>query len=137
MNELKIMDRVKQLPGGTFLHNARSYKVLQVYQETDKVVIATDKKMFNVPMHELGDFLANFLEADPEEEAIQTVKKEVMSVTDKTVLKNLSEILFENIEKIKKDPSYIDQADAINSQAKSIIDIAKIEVDLLKTLKGT
>lgn len=48
----------------------------------------------------------------------------------------LTNILMDNIRKIKEDPGYIAQADAINNNVKSIIDVAKAQIDAFKVMKG-
>ena len=48
----------------------------------------------------------------------------------------LTNILMDNIKKIKEDPGYIAQADAINNNVKSIIDVAKAQIDAFKVMKG-
>lgn len=49
--------------------------------------------------------------------------------------KELREILMDNIRKVQADKEFIPQAAAINEQLKSIIDMRKTEVDVLKLLK--
>lgn len=44
----------------------------------------------------------------------------------------LAEILMDNIEKVRKDPKYIQQAEAVNSQVKSMIELGKSEIEMLK-----
>ena len=44
----------------------------------------------------------------------------------------LAEILMENIEKVKANPSYIPQAEAVNSQVKSMIELGKAEIEMHK-----
>lgn len=44
----------------------------------------------------------------------------------------LSDIIMNCIDKLQTDPNYISQAEAINSQVKSLIDLGKSEVEMLK-----
>jgi hypothetical protein len=44
----------------------------------------------------------------------------------------LAEILMENINKVKDDPKYIAQAESVNSQVKSMIELGKSEIEMLK-----
>ena len=46
----------------------------------------------------------------------------------------LSETIKANIIKLQSDPSFIPQAEAINSQVKSFLDLAKTEVDMQKAI---
>lgn len=47
---------------------------------------------------------------------------------------NLREILLDNIERLKNDKEYIPQAEAINENVKTMIDLAKTEVAYLAVL---
>jgi hypothetical protein len=46
----------------------------------------------------------------------------------------IKNLLLENIKKVNNDPSFIPQAQEINSNIKSIIELAKTEVEYLKAL---
>jgi len=48
----------------------------------------------------------------------------------------LTNIIMDNIKKVKEDPSFIPQAEAINSGVKTIIDIAKTQIEGYKAMKG-
>ncbi len=58
------------------------------------------------------------------------------NLVNNTVIGNnsakLAEILMDNIEKVRKDPKYIQQAEAVNSQVKSMIELGKSEIEMLK-----
>ncbi|GAB2994067.1 hypothetical protein GCM10027284_09090 [Cyclobacterium sediminis] len=43
-------------------------------------------------------------------------------------------ILMDNIENIQKKPEYLEQAKEINANVKTLIDLAKTEVDYMKTI---
>lgn len=45
---------------------------------------------------------------------------------------SLAEIIMGNISKIQTDPTFIPQAEATNNQIKTLIDVAKTEVEMLK-----
>lgn len=132
---ITLKERAKNLVGCTFMYRAKTYKLLQVYDNNQKLTLATDRKVFEIENDELTDFFDEVLDVDAETESLEQVRKEIQSVSNKTVLKGLSEILFDNIQKIQESPHYIEQADAINNQAKSIINIAKVEIGLMKLMK--
>lgn len=50
------------------------------------------------------------------------------------VNKDLQEILMDNIKKLKGDKDYIPQAQEINANVRSMIDLAKAEIEYMKTL---
>lgn len=45
---------------------------------------------------------------------------------------SLAEIIMGNIAKVQTDPSFIPQADATNNQIKTLIDVAKTKIEMLK-----
>lgn len=44
----------------------------------------------------------------------------------------LAELIMQNIEKVKDNPAYIPQAEAVNSQIKSMIELGKAEIEMHK-----
>lgn len=50
--------------------------------------------------------------------------------------KELSDILKDNIRKVQSDPAYIPQAQAIADQVKEIINLAKVEVEMVKAVSS-
>lgn len=44
----------------------------------------------------------------------------------------LSQLLMSNIRRLKEDPKFIPQAEAINSQVKTLIDLGKTELEAMK-----
>ena len=46
----------------------------------------------------------------------------------------IEDILLDNITKIQKDADYLDQAKEVNSNVRTLIDLAKTEVEYMKTI---
>jgi hypothetical protein len=63
---------------------------------------------------------------------------EVMHVPNTTLIHRvgmeISELLLDNIKRVKDDKEYIPQAQEINSNIKTMIDLAKAEIEYMKTL---
>lgn len=47
----------------------------------------------------------------------------------------IADIIKENIEKVKADPSFVPQAEAVNNAVKVFIDLAKVEVEMIKATR--
>lgn len=71
------------------------------------------------------------IEVMPEEVAVMAVPQTSMI---QRVNKDLQEILMDNIKKLKSDKEYIPQAQEINANVRSMIDLAKAEIEYMKTL---
>jgi|GEM_PF-2094327 len=67
----------------------------------------------------------------PQELAIHPVPTTTMI---HAVGKELSNIIMDNIRKVQKDKDYINQAREVNANIKSMIDLAKTEIEYMKTL---
>lgn len=44
----------------------------------------------------------------------------------------IAKTILENIQRVKDDPKFIPQAEAINSQLKTLVDLGKSEIEMLK-----
>ena len=111
-----------------WMYNARNYKLLSYKLTEDKVILVTDKEWFEVPTTKINQKLSEFLPA-PEE-----VQSEMSVVLFKGNGKaSLKDLIYENIEMIKKDPSYIPKAKALNEQVKTVIEMAKLELLIKKS----
>lgn len=54
----------------------------------------------------------------------------------RTNASNLANIIMDNITKLKTDKAYIPQAQEINNAVKTMIDLAKVEVEYMKTINS-
>lgn len=48
----------------------------------------------------------------------------------------LADILFANIEKVREDPKYIAQAEAVNESAKQLISLSRLQIEMIKFAKN-
>ena len=110
----------------TWMYNARLHKLLSFKVEDDVVVLVTDKEWLEIPLKKINKGLDNFLEAAGGN-GHADVKMVLYGGNGNG---NLKDLVFENINKIKADPSYINQAKAINEQVKTVIEMAKLQIKL-------
>jgi WD40 repeat protein len=102
----------------------------------DQFLVTTeDDRTIKVSEEELEkDFLPieNGVSANTQTQTaiLQIVKNESAQMND------LSNILMDNIKKVQENPSYVEQAKAINENAKSLIEIKKTQIEMLKVLKS-
>jgi hypothetical protein len=124
----KINERLDQMHGKTFMRNAQQATVLQHRVEEDIVTIVTDQGFVEFPIEDIGKELRSFLPM--EGTGVQTG----LTVFQDGVFGDLKNTLMANIEILKKDKEFIQQAAAINDSAKNIIEIGKLHVQAMKLL---
>lgn len=111
----------------TWMYNSRLHKIINYKIGDESVQIVTDKEWFTFPITKINSVLEQFLPA--QEEKPSETRVAIFNGNGKT---SLRELVLENIENIRKDASYIPKAKALNEQVKTMIDIAKLEIDYKK-----
>src|SRR5690606_3912910 len=129
---------LESMKGKLFSYNLKEYRVLRFTVTDDQVTIVTDLKDFYLSHKQAEDLIKDFLPIDEEKPflpAKQEATREVVHLPQTSISANaakLSEIILGNIEKVKEDAAYIPQANAINDQLKSLIELGKAEVEGMK-----
>ena len=113
------------MAGKNYLINGRRHKIIKARRAGDKIEIVTDKDWLCLNENEVRSFLP----AAPDQE----VSLKILPKNDDT-LSTLRGTVLQTIEKLKADKAYIDQANAINGSIKTIIDLAKLELDAYKLM---
>lgn len=122
---MQLEEKLQQMVNKTWMHNARNYKLLSFKINGEKVILVTDKEWIEVPLTKINQKLSEFLPVDePKESELSVV---LFKGNGKASLKDL---IYENIDNIKKDSSYIPKAKALNEQVKTIIEMAKLELQI-------
>ncbi len=101
-----------------------SYKI-----KGEEVTIVTDREWFVKHKSEILLFLDWFI-------PVGGVRNMGLAQVNKNQFEDVKSIIKNNIEKVQSDKSYIPQAMEVNNQIKSLIEIAKMEIDAFKVLKG-
>jgi hypothetical protein len=127
----------KTLIGKTLRYKGVEHFV-QSYSYRNKMhYLVTDKEWFEFPSEEhVKDFLAICVEVE-NIELIHTPK----SATDENglskpnsssgnVMAYLKGILVEDIERVREDPEYVEQAKTVSNNIKRLVDIAKLELQI-------
>ncbi len=118
--------------GGTYLYKGINYIIQSIEQEERNLFkITTDKRVIRVNGEDLR---REFLPVEPRPD-----KKNALALynamEDNLPMKGLGTTLMDTIKKIQEDPKYIDQAKAINETAKNLIEMQRVQVDLVRTIK--
>jgi len=120
---MNLKQRLDAMEGCSFLFKTRELKVVNYKLDADKVILATDKEVFVWDYVSAETNLSSFLPIEePESTAVVPFSN--------GEIKDITTILMDSINKIQQDPAYIKQAMAINSTANTIINTAKMALQL-------
>lgn len=104
------------------------------------ITFKTNKRQFSLPEEyfKIDDF--QIMEKETQNEYLAAPVKPASDVIASTIIgtnaSELTTILMDNIKRIQSDAGYIAQAEAINNNVKSIIEVAKAQIDAFKVMKG-
>jgi hypothetical protein len=122
------MENIKKLLGKTFLYRGNQIKIENYSVQNGGVTLVTDKGFIDKKESEIDSFI---FELQPVSYA-----PVVQTQIDSSVIGNLKDILMDNIAKVKADANFIPQSEEINKNVKSIIDLAKTEIEMVKIIRG-
>lgn len=122
------MENLKKLIGKTYLFRGNQIRVENYSVQNGSVTLVTDKGFIDKKESEIDGFIA---ELQPVSYA-----PVVQTQIDSSVIGNLKDILMDNIAKVKADANFIPQSEEINKNVKSIIDLAKTEIEMVKIIRG-
>lgn len=113
--------KLKAMIGNTYVRNGRYHSIISYKIEEDKIIIVTKDHEFIVlkDVSELKEFLPA-----PNDAAVTVFTPNVFS--------KLANKVMDNIDKIEKDPNYIEQATAINKSVDTLIKMASLQISLKK-----
>ncbi|MDR2650851.1 MAG: hypothetical protein LBC68_00855 [Prevotellaceae bacterium] len=132
MEQNEITSQLEDMIGKTYIYDNAHITVKDIKMRGEEIaVIITDSgKRIEVNVEDISDF--------KEVAEVSLVRKtEAFSVIMKTTenYEKLMNTLIGNIEKIDKNPEYIQRAEAINNTVKSIIELEKVRIATIGLLK--
>ena len=140
MNERQVELKLKEMCGNGYIYN-NQYYLIKSFKILSKVVrILTDKEDIVVFKEDIEILNTGFnlvpaqvsVVESPANNSYLPERKQLTTGIIGKQSERLAEILMSNIEKVQKDPAFIPQAESINSQIKSVIDLAKTEIEMVK-----
>jgi hypothetical protein len=128
MNAIK---KLEVMIGKTFIYKNDHHYIVKYEIKNDRIFITTDKEILDTSLTDLRPLLNEFLPASSQKDVAVQVQKPSI---DTSTISQLKDILMENIKEVKKDKNFIPQAIAINQNVNSIIELAKAEILLTKSM---
>ena len=124
----KVVDRLEKMKGKRFLYHAKMQTVLNYQVNKDEVIIATDFQIKTIDIEKIDEELNQFL---PVQDSV-----EVSMFRKNKTIPDLADIVMSNIKKIQEDKEYIPQAKAIHDGIKTLVNMAKLDLQMQKMKNG-
>lgn len=134
---MNLKEKLDVMVGKAFLVDKEQIRVVSwAFHSDDCIQIVTDAKAFEFTMTNIHDGLSAFLPVEESEAVTHAAASGYQLVLSGNGAKNLKDILMDNIKKVQENKDYIPQAQEVGRNVNSIIDLAKAEIDFLKTVNG-
>ena len=135
MSKLQIESTLNGMKGKVYMHGTINKTILRFNVDDQNVRVITDVDDIIIPIDQFKLQLQDFLPVD-DTHLPAVANKAVQTTVIGSSAMELKNILMDNIRKVQSDKEYIPQAEAVNANVKSIIDLAKAEIDLVKAMRG-
>lgn len=110
------------------------YKFLDMEERGLNVRVITDKEALSTSVLDSPVFRDQYKEIIPEGQVARQVAPEQGSLQINTMprdtMSRLKDVLMESIEKVREDRDYVPQATQIAKTAQTLVNLAKLEVDI-------
>lgn len=131
-----VLDRLDALVGRTWLYLCRTVYVKGYATEEGSVRIITNKQPIVLKIDSIYEDLKEFLETSDDMEfenksAVEIYKKESSSFS------KLEQIILDNIEKVKADKEFLEQAKEINSNVNTLLKMNQHKIDIFREVRKT
>ncbi|PRY51512.1 hypothetical protein B0I27_10798 [Arcticibacter pallidicorallinus] len=140
MKLFEIEATLTGMVGKNYTYNRRKVTVLrfEIKEKVIRIVCATED--ITILVEDFQDTMKSFLpDTTPAISSENTPAVVSPSAVPQTIIRTsggeLKDLVMENIRKIQRDKEYIPQAIEINNQVKTLIDLAKTEIELIKALR--
>ena len=132
-----VIRQFKTMEGKTFQYGGRIHYVLTVTidEEKEKVNIKTNLDKYERSFENAEEFFSYWIETvnvstPGNQNAVMVLEKEHGMVD------RLTELLMDNISKVQQNKDYVLQAQTINNNVNSIINLTKLRLDVMRTAKA-
>ncbi|PPL04924.1 hypothetical protein [Parapedobacter indicus] len=136
MTQFEIEKVMTGMRGKIYRYKNERHHVLR-FAITHVVKITTDRADITILMEDFDQVIQTFDEVK-EMEALQVTN--ATGLQHQTVINSsgleLKNTLLDTISRLKRDKDFVPQASAINDAVKTIIDLAKVEVEMIKVMRG-
>lgn len=146
MKLYELEDNIKRILKNIIIINNEELFVVQVLTKDNFIKIVTDKSDHIVLKEDLKSFFSSVQIKDyipkfqkkNKPKKMETHKNKLISLPQANTIitskgSDLVNVLMANIQAVQQDPNYINQAKSINDSVKNIIEMAKVEIEMIKS----
>jgi len=124
------MSSFNSMVGKSYLYRGNEHKIRSVELNGDgRYVVKTDRTEIKLSAKEIRK------EMLPIERGETALVLDKYTIESRVQMGSLSDVLMREIEKLQTDPKRIDQARAISETARTLIELKKTEIEMLKLAK--
>lgn len=134
----RLADQLQKMVGNSYRYNGKDLKVIALVKNGVHFELDTDSGRIKIPLTSTADDFRKFV---PMESASSPEKEKpsmaliVTSPGSGGGIEKIKQTVFETIEKIKAEPSYLPQANAINANINTLINLGKLELEAIRLAK--
>lgn len=134
----RLADQLQKMVGNSYRYNGKDLKVIALVKNGVHFELDTDSGRIKIPLTSTVDDFRKFV---PMESASSPEKEKpsmaliVTSPGSGGGIEKIKQTVFETIEKIKAEPSYLPQANAINANINTLINLGKLELEAIRLAK--
>lgn len=133
---MKAIEQLKAMTGKSWMYKTRMVKILSHQQKGEAVVIVTDKDWIESDTVNLTTLLGEFLAVEQDDDpALENTSLQVIQNT-RSGLSELRTVLMDNIKTLQGNKDFIPQAKAINNNINTMINMVKLEFQIIKEMRG-
>jgi len=137
-NKDKLIKQVESMVGKSFMYMAKHLTVTGYKDDTttNKITLQTTLRDYTIAYSLADNYLKDFIpalnNAVATTEQSQTPAVAHQFVVDNKTISTLKDIILNNIEAVQKNPGYIPQAQVVNENVKTLLQLTQTEIDIAK-----
>lgn len=139
----KLLETLESMKGKTFLYASNLHCIIDfnIDDEKERCTVKTNLSSYDRPFEAMDEFLKYWLPVNNlpvlQPGANQNNQLDVFIQQENDLSNKLIDTLNDNIEKVQNNKNYIPQAQAINNNINTIVNIAKMRLDIAKQFRTT
>lgn len=126
---MQVKNKLIMMVGNTYMYKTRIHKIIATKIKESTAFISTNIDLIELNIDEAEQIIRDeFLPVDNMDESNNSALTVYAKIDESSLITDL----MNNIEIIKKNPGFINQAKAINNTVNTILNIAKTELQIKK-----
>jgi hypothetical protein len=129
-----LQEKLESMIGKLFVDQRTSitHRMLSHKYTGQEFTLVTDKEWFTKHESEGMLFLSMFFPVKEDGSTGLVAPNDLAVLEGSTNIKKMSNLLFENIEKMKQDAKFVDTAKEINNHMNTLINLTKLQIQIAK-----